>query len=287
MGIELGILLAFGALICWGFGDFFIQRSTRKFGSWETLFIISSFATIVLFPFIYRDLAILSKKEILVLLIASSCILFAALFNFEGLKRGKLAIIEPIFVIEVPISILLAFFIINEVIDSTGLILIAILVIGLILVSLKDHFTKRRWLEKGVILAIIGSIFMGSANFFFGLGSRITNPLIINWFVSIFLAVICFVYLVLNKKIKKLVLDVKKNKRLVLSLNIFDNGAWIFYAFAALFAPIGIVVAISESYIVLAVLLGLIINKERLMKHQKFGLIISIISAIALALKYS
>ncbi len=28
----LGIIFALGALLCWGFGDFFIQRTSRKTG---------------------------------------------------------------------------------------------------------------------------------------------------------------------------------------------------------------------------------------------------------------
>jgi len=41
---------------------------------------------------------------------------------------------------------------------------------------------------------------------------------------------------------------------------------------------------LSEIYVALAVLFGLLINKEKLMLHQKFGLVISIISAIILAI---
>lgn len=73
----------------------------------------------------------------------------------------------------------------------------------------------------------------------------------------------------------------------MLNISTFDNAAWISFAFAASLAPIAIVVALSESYIALAALLGLMINKEKLMKHQKLGLVISILSAIILAIIYS
>lgn len=36
----IGILFAFIALISWGFGDFFIQKTTRIIGSWKALFFI-------------------------------------------------------------------------------------------------------------------------------------------------------------------------------------------------------------------------------------------------------
>ena len=53
MGFELGIIFAFAAMLCWGFGDFLIQKSTRKFGDVETLFFISFFGAVVLFPFVF------------------------------------------------------------------------------------------------------------------------------------------------------------------------------------------------------------------------------------------
>jgi uncharacterized membrane protein len=48
-------------------------------------------------------------------------------------------------------------------------------------------------------------------------------------------------------------------------------------------APISISVAISESYIIIAVLLGYFVNKEKLRKHQIIGLTLAIVSAVYLA----
>src|SRR3989344_8031829 len=106
MNLELGILFSVIALLCWGFGDFLIQRSTRKFGDWETLFIISLFGTIVLTPFIYKDLPNLFEfsKEFWILFGISFILLIAAILDFEALKKGKLAIIEPVLALEVPVS---------------------------------------------------------------------------------------------------------------------------------------------------------------------------------------
>ena len=116
MGFETGILFAFLALIFWGFGDFLIQKSTRKFGDWETLFVISIFGTIILFPFIFKDLASLFpfNREFWILIGVSLIILFAAILDFEALKKGKLAVIEPVLALEVPVSVILAFVIIKE-----------------------------------------------------------------------------------------------------------------------------------------------------------------------------
>ena len=291
MGYETGILFAIGALILWGFGDFFIQRSTRKIGDWETLFIITFFGAVVLTPFIYKDLLTLFSFEdnsFLMLLISSFVLFVAALLDFEALKKGKLAVVDSVFALEVPVSVILAFTIIKEETSLLELALISLIVVGLTLISIRSyHLSRRAWIEKGVFLGVLGSIFMGASNFFVGFASRITNPLLTNWFIDVFILIICIIYLILNKKIKKLYNDAKKNRNLMLNISTFDNAAWVSFAFAASLAPIAIVVALSESYIALAALLGLIINKEKLMKHQKLGLVISLLSAIILAAIYS
>ena len=69
----------------------------------------------------------------------------------------------------------------------------------------------------------------------------------------------------------------------LLPMSIFDNAAWVAFAFAMSLAPIAIAVAPSESYIIVAVILGLLINHERLQKHQKFGLVSALVAAIVLA----
>jgi drug/metabolite transporter (DMT)-like permease len=53
-------------------------------------------------------------------------------------------------------------------------------------------------------------------------------------------------------------------------MSLFTNIAWISYSLSTVYIPIGIATSISESYIAFASLLGIIINKEKLKKHQIF-----------------
>ncbi len=287
MGLEIGVLFAFAALLFWGFGDFLIQRSTRKFGDWETLFVISAFGAVITTPFVYGDigpLLSLQDSTFIMLVAVSSIILIAALLDFEALKKGKIAIVEPVYALEVPVSVILGFAVINEGLGMTELALISALVIGLVMVSIKSHhFKRKKWIEKGVLLAVIASLFMGSVNFLVGFASRVSNPLLTNWFIDVFLALICFFYIVHNRRLGKLEHDFVHDRNLIIAVSAFDNLAWIAFAFATIFIPIAIAVAISESYIALAVLFGLVINKELIMKHQKIGLIVALGSAVALS----
>ena len=69
----------------------------------------------------------------------------------------------------------------------------------------------------------------------------------------------------------KFVKNIRENKGILTGMCILDNIAWIAFAWAMTLAPIGIVVALSESYIIIAVLLGMFVNREFLRKHQKIG----------------
>ena len=64
---------------------------------------------------------------------------------------------------------------------------------------------------------------------------------------------------------------------------ISDNAAWIAYIFSMSLVSIAVATALSESYIIITVLLGLFINKERLQTHQKIGLVVALTAAIVLA----
>ena len=287
MPVSVGILFAFAALFLWGGGDFLIQRVTRRIGDWETLFLISVFSIIVITPFVYSNvISYLSNEKSLIVLTAASVAMFiGALITFEAYKRGKLAAVEPTLSLEIPVVAFLALVFISEALSPLEYIIVIFLLMGLFLVSLKSyHFTKSAWLEKGVLLGVISAFFLGLADFLVGFGSRLTNPLVINWFIGITLTVYTLAFLVYSGRLRKLLRDTKKSPRLILSTCALDTGAWIAYVFAVLSIPITIAVAISENFIAFAALLGILINKERFMTHQKLGLVIALASAVALAL---
>ncbi|MCX6701683.1 MAG: DMT family transporter [Candidatus Zambryskibacteria bacterium] len=285
--IQVGIGLSFVAMLCWGFGDFLIQKSSRKIGDWETLFFITFFGSIILIPFVWESLlSVITNQsgELFILIIASIVIFIAALIDFEALKEGKLSIVEPIWSLEVPTSAILAYFIISEVISVWQIILIIFLIIFLVLVAFKEKsFNKKFFLEKGVIIAFCGAFLMGAANFFMGWGGRISNPLMVVFFTNMFMVFATLIFIFYKGGITRLTHHLKNNYSLLLPMAIFDNVAWVAFVFGMSMAPIAVVTALSESYIIVAVLLGIGINKEKLQFHQKIGLVGAVVTAIILA----
>jgi drug/metabolite transporter (DMT)-like permease len=280
----MGIALAILALFSWGVGGFLVQKSARKFGDWLSLFYICAIGVILVSPFVYHEIFKLTIKDIIFLLFVSMVILFAALFDFEAYKKGKLVVVESINSFELPIAALLASLILGETLSFRQWSLIVVLFVGIFLISTKDfsHFRKSR-LEKGVWLAGLATIGMGMTDFLFGVGGRETSPLMINWFTDVVLTFVCFGYLFYKSRLKEIIPDFKANKSLILGVSLFDNAAWIAYTYSMSYIPIAIATGLSEGYIVLSSCLGLFINKERLKIHQLFGLAVCVVAAIALA----
>lgn len=275
-------------MMSWGFGDFFIQKSTRKIGDWETLLLITLFGAIVLLPFVWSDIShvILDSGGTLWLLILASILLFtASLFEFESLKKGKLSIVEPAWSLEIPVSAIFASIILKESLNGLQIFFMAALIIGLFLTSYKGHISSKKiLLEKGIKLAVISAILMGITNFFVGWGARETDALMINFFINTVSVIGATIFLIAKKRLlspfKHLVLYPKT----IIPMIVLDNIAWIAFAYGLMLAPIGIAVALSESYILIAVILGIFVGHEKLERHQYVGLGIAITAAIILAI---
>lgn len=282
----MGFLFAFIALISWGVGDFLIQKETRRFGDWATLFFIDLFAFIGLLPFVWNDLSSLGQNlnGLFILVLASLTITAAALLDFEALKTGKIAIIEPINAFEIIVTTALSTFIANEILSRFQGIFLALIIVGIVLVATRSlTHIKNIKAEKGVFVALIAMVAMGTANFLFGIGTRSVGPLMINWFTSAFSVVFVSIYFFANSRWTEVASDWRRGKKIISAVGIIDNTAWLSFSAATLYLPIAVATGISESYIALAALLGIFFNREKLRIHQKLGLAVVLASVIILA----
>lgn len=285
----MGIFFALTALLAWGFGDFLIQQSTRKIGNTVALFYITAFASIALFPFVFQDVlgyVHTGNFQILgLLLFATLLTLIASVLDFEALRIGKISVVEPIYAFEIFVTIVLGSIFIQEYPTVIQFLLILLLFVGVVLVGTKSitHLRRITW-EKGVLLAVLATLTMGGVNFMFGLTARATNPLVINWFTSLFISVLCLLYLTQQGRLRELYSSLNNNYTLIFGVSVLDNLAWVSFTYSTLYTHIAIATSISESYIAIAALLGLVINKEKLHFHQYTGLVLALTAGILLAL---
>ncbi len=310
MEISLGLWAAFAAMLCWGFGDFFIQRTTRRIGSVESLFFIGLFGSIVLFPFVAPDLpAILNWNDLLLLGFLGVMTFIVAIFNFEGLRLGKLSIIDVLLEIELPITVILGLVVLGESVSFVQLALMGLILGGCILIALeslppptasairhpqKEHplwkdsdalFHVGHWsvtLEKGVAFGLLAAFGMGILNFTTGIASKGISPLMAIWAPWIIFTVISFIVIVQRKGLGLLLENAVRYPKLIIAESVLDTAAWVFFAIALFGNPISITTAITESYPAIALLLGFWINQEQIALHQWAGIALAIFSSVTL-----
>ena len=280
MLINMGVVFALVALFGWGFGDFFIQKSTREMGWYKALFTIGIAGFVGLMPFALKDISRIGNGYTFPLIALSVIILIYAWALFEALRKGKLSVVESVVAIDLPFTVSLAFLFGGESITLAQGLLFGLICVGIVLAATKEfsHFkSKRTYLEKGVLLAFLGSFFSALTNFYIGSFSHVLPPLLIIWFTHSMLALICGVYISVKgewREFKKEVLDKPLG---TFATAAFDNVAWVGYASATSLIPTSLAITMSESYIVVAALLGWLFGHERLRRHQVIGAAIAFI----------
>lgn len=286
----LGIIFALVALASWGLGDFFIQRTSRKTGIIDAMFFIDIVAAVVLLPFIWDELPLLDSTTIYILLIAGVVLIAASFLLFTALKNGKLSIVEPVASLELPFTVLIAAILGHERLDALTYLIIALVFVGIFLtVTEGRHVLSNLWhghikkFERGVWLAFFGAIAMALGNFTVGRASQETSPLMTIWATSLIILIPCIIYYAATNRFGLMLHHIQKYPGTVFAEIFFDNAAWISFAFAVIYIPISVAITISESYIILAVLLGVFINRERLRHHQYLGVAMAIGGVMLLA----
>ena len=282
----LGITFAVVALFGWGAGDFLIQRTARLLGSSKALFFIGTTGLLGLLPLVADDLMKLTGNAVTFLVFLGIVVVVVTTLDFEALRKGKIAIIEPVVGLELPITVGLSVVLAGETLSLAQIGIILLVFMGILMAVTSQPIAwkaRNRAFEKGVVLALISAIGMAFTNVLVGISSQDISPFVTIWFTHSMLAVVCGLYIIGKGNARSLSVDIMQRPRLILGQSILDNVAWVSFAKATTLVPIAIATTISESYIALAVLLGVFINKEKLSRHQVTGVGLTIVGISVLS----
>ena len=283
----IGLLAAFTALFAWGVGDFFIQRTTRALTVARSLFFLGLVGALTLLPWALPQLPRLwQNPRIGWLLLATAVIaLVVAPINLTAFRRGKIAVVEPIMGLELPLTVSLAVAVGGERLTWPQLGLIVAVFAGIVLAAAQRprRGDLRTLLEAGSLLALVGAFGSALGNFVLGTLSQLDSPILGVWFSHAALAVGCGLYLVARGEVRALATDLRHHPGLILAQGSLDTVAWVGYALATTTLPISVATTISQSYVAVAVLLGIAVNRERLRPHQWAGVTAAVAGVIALA----
>ncbi|OGY92373.1 MAG: hypothetical protein A3B31_03395 [Candidatus Komeilibacteria bacterium RIFCSPLOWO2_01_FULL_53_11] len=293
MNMPAGIVAALIALLAWGFGDFFIQKTIRLLGRLESLFLIGAFSCIVLLPFVWRSIpsAVADLQTFSILVVTFVISFGGAMVLFTALKHGKISVVLPVFSSELLITVLISVLVLHETVTVVQLVLAGIVFLGILLIVVHrdEMHWWQRWkttsiYERGIVLAAIAAVFSSLNNIFTAISSRLSDPLTAIWFIHTGLGITSCIWLIALGKFGTMLRSIPKNWKLVLGQSSLDNIAWVAYAKAVTALPIAVTVAITESFIGLAALLGIFIGKEKVNRTQVAGIVLTLIAATILTL---
>lgn len=284
----MGLILAFVALVGWGFGDFFIQKTARATGEWPAISYIGLVAGIILLPFIWQDIPTVLSDSGMLWLIGGACVVnfVGALLEVHAFRISKISIIEPIMGSELPITVLLSIALLGDIVTPTQLLLSVLVFIGIALAVTieRKHLTHKTLIfERGTIWSILSALMLAVGNVLIAMSSRAISPMFSIWATFLFAGLAALVLVALQGKLHTWARNLRQRAGLISAECFFDISGWLAYAYAVTYASVPIVITISESYIILAALLGIVLNRERLRPHQFAGATLAVASVIVLA----
>lgn len=285
-------------MLGWGLGDFLIQKTIKQVGWLETMWWIYLGSFIFLLPFVLKNLMTITWLDFFLLAILGLATFFSVVTHFKALAIGKLSVVEIILSFELPLTIILGVLFLSNQLFFYQIALIAMLFSGVALLAIDFERMRRRWfhflffwqkrrviLEKGIILAILTAILLALTNFFTAVGATRLDPILVIWLSWTLGGAVCLAYLGYQKKIKSTFKSGLKNWRLILLMVIVDIAAWLFFTYSLSNGEeLAVVAAITGSYVVIAMLLGLKFNKEKIRGWQYVGAIVAFSASLLIGI---
>lgn len=295
MSNYLVIMFAFIVLLSWGIGDFLIQRTIHKIGSWGTLFWLGTLGGFFLLPFCSKDWHnFFIFSNFLELIVLSALFILFSYLIFEALDRGKLAVVELIITLELPITVILGLLFFKEKISWAQAFLILLIFISIILIAKKsvNWWTKicqrlgcrRNFLEKGVVLALFAAVISALTNFNTASSARQVGPLATIAFVWLVNAIVAFAIIYSRGQWEEFIHKSQEIKSLVAAMSFFDTLAWMAFSLATWQGELSLVIAIAASYPAVSIFLAVKFNKEKISKIQYVGAVSALVVSFILAI---
>ena len=282
MGIEIGIFLGLAAMVGWGISDFILKTPSEKVGSFQTAFWFRVFMfTFMLVFAILSVFPVITLPDVLIAGIASALILGGTLAFFKGMEKEDVSLIAPLASAYPIIVVPFAIFILGEIIGLLEILAIITIIIGIMLISLKQH-KKKLSLLSGAIWGILTMVL-------WGLGFSVL-ALVATGIGAVYTLFImeCFMlsYLILANLITPTKIKLIPNKVLIFVFGgaCFAIISMMSVALSATYQTVSITMPVSAAYPAITVVLASIFYHEKLRNLQKLGVLIIVISLIALSM---
>ncbi|MCK4589504.1 MAG: DMT family transporter [Nanoarchaeota archaeon] len=279
MAVWIGIMLAFVAMITWGFSDLVTKLSLDKESKWKVLFLgqLMGGLLILLVAVFFVDFRILASKGIYYLFILGLVNLGGVYTFYKSMKEKGVALTSPIVNSWALITIALGLIFYKEAISSLQWLAVILIIGGVFVVLLKK--TGKIRFDSSLIYAVISMVFWGLFFFLLKEPNLIFGALIVASSVKLITSFFSIPILIREKvnpfKIKYNILFY------IVLLAIFDGVGFSAFNFALKYSPVSIASIVISATPIVSVTLGIVVLKEKLSLRQKIA-IIAVIAGLIL-----
>ncbi|NMH87313.1 EamA family transporter [Flavivirga algicola] len=275
-------LLVLISIFTHAYWNYLIKSSENK----HVFTAFSKLAEIVIFaiPAMYFFSSTDFKIDFLWLILIASIITFLNYyFLSSAYKYGELSLVYPVSRSSIIFLPVLAYFIIGETINTTGVAAIILIILGTFIMHL-DSFDKRGFLtvlksisNKGSIYALLAALTVAGYTLWDKISITKMQPFL--YFYSYTFLIACFYNSFIYFKFSKsnLVNEWTKNKTKIIQVGFFNSFTYILVLTALTMSKASYVGGLRQLSIVIGVFFGYKLLNEKLNKSKIIGVVISIL----------
>jgi transporter family protein len=283
MSVQASILLAISSMLGFGLADFMAKAILNKASAFRTVLISQSIGSVIyLVSMVVYDLALPDVSLLLLALLSGSLSAVALFSYYKALSIGKASVVSPISSCLIVVAVVLSFLVLGETLTGLQTILIVLVFLGMLLVAFERSATKSASSNVSMLFALV-VVFLGGA-----------NTIIQKWIATSvhYLLGFCLARLVMVGFLLSLIPLLGKETptprvpRMYLTMGLL--GVLDVTAFFAWFMGLGqglvsIVTPIANSSPAVTIILAHIFLRERVLLHQKIGIVTIILGVMLLS----
>lgn len=284
MNEVLSVAFAIASMAGFGLGDFIAKTVVAKASAYRTVLISQCVGSV---PFFLATLMYgwaVPDGSLVFLTALSAAMSTVMLFSlYQALKLGKASIVTPISSCWTVAAVVLSVTILGEALSMLQILLISTVFLGILLVAVQSSDRKSKASNVSIILALL-VVFLGGGNtillkWIAETGHYLMGFLLARFFMLGFLALLFPIF----GKETSMVAPQTSFARIAL-LGLIDVSALFAWFMGLREGFVSIVAPISHSSSAVTIILAHIFLGERLLLHQKIGIIAILIGISALCL---
>jgi drug/metabolite transporter (DMT)-like permease len=284
MNESLSVLLAITSMIGFGLADFIAKTVVAKASAYRTVLVSQCVGSVpfLLATFMY-DWAVPDGSLVFLTALSAAMSTITMYSFYQALKLGKASIVSPVSSCLIVVAVVLSVTILGEALSMLQILLISTVFVGILFVAVQGSDTRSRASNVSILLSLL-VVFVGGGNtilvkWIAETGHYLMGFLLTRIFMLGFLALLFPIF----GKGPSVVVPPASYARITL-LGLIDVSAFFAWFMGLREGFVAIVAPISHSSSAVTIILAHTILGERLLLHQKIGIIAIVIGIAALSL---